>query len=932
MRAVEAAMRLGWFLPCATLCFVLKESPERMYANFVPIFDDVFVGLSRAGRDLTDLSVETHFGDTNSLNLGVLISEKKHAEHSEEGVLKAVAAPKSTKKQKEFIPSPVDEMAERIGKSLGKFGRQWQNHLNVGGQVEGEPDVLLRGDVQQAAEFVVRASQAVVSEGPREIATHHAVSHNGAAALQTDIIDVSTFPTLTKQSQSPIPYKELEQTTEATLESEGNKNFKAIRANNRPPKKPPVVLTHQIERGTGKVILPHYKTSHHDRLRPERKMSQSRLRDLHPPQNRHRLPPPSAPLAPPSPQELARHANLWLLEMARAGNKHKAKATASVASFGIATRSTTIETTTTTKTTATATSLKMEVDELRNIPDLFETLPKPSHLRDHSNRAEQLVTSETREITYTSSSPRVPFSADMNPTTGLMGNELGLVDTLFRDDVANVGLEEKVESEEGDTMIVHVPENTARATRLVGRSNQSLAHDYREDLGVVAREIHPNNGLIYSPSGDEVEDHLDFEDSTRNYNQLVETLYRAPVESPTTTPQPIHPLIVYGTQMNRDSERRRAKKGKSIDDFVPSMRISNTVNPGDAIFYSNRPLSDSEYSRAVEVGSKFHAPNNLIPVDNPVAKKTLGKDDEDAGGFRSPRRSDYNVKRKFTGSGDEEKPIIFPKEENKKINFKPSTQIRKFYHSSEDKFSPMDNDINTLLLTATARADAITRPSVKFTSTTAKTTASTTKTPSKHEGLAGNPRWPKSKSQPQRRKKLGGNLVTHSKSGADYFRVASSIPKVAHTSHTRPRHHETVDEEDTASALNVIPPPPSKLLPPPKKSAIAKTAQKELFDGAGGGRLIDREGLLKALMKARDRGGLGTRASSAAESGAWSGGPTLTSRLQLPQLPTSLALLTKHPLVPENLMRYVDKGFKMVTKWLPGGLAFLGPERQFYLQ
>ena len=918
MRAVEAAMRLGWFLPCATLCFVLKESPEgmeRMYGNFVPIFDDDFVGLSRTGRDLTDLSVETHFGDSNSLNLGGLRSEKKYLQHSE------VAAPKVTKKQKEFIPSPVDEMAERIGKSLGPFGRQWENHLNTGGRPETEPDVLLGSDVQQAAEFVVRASQAVVSEGPREVATHHAVSHNGAAALQTDIIVVSTFPTPTKQS--PIPYKELEQTTEASLKSEGEKDFEAIHANNHPSKKPSVVLPHLIERGTGRVILPHYNTSNRDRLRPE-KVSQSRLRDLHPPQNRRRPPPspsPFPPRGPPSPQELARHANVWLLEMARAGNKHREAA--SVATLGITTRSTTIKTTTTTTTTA---SLMKEVYEIRTSPDLFETLPKPSHLRDNSSRGEHLATSETQKITsYASSLPILPLSVD------LVGNELERVDTLFRNDLAHVGLVEKVEVEEGDTQIVDVTENNARATKLVGQSDQRLAQEIR-DLGAVTREKQPNNGFTSSTSRAEVEDNLAFEDSTRNYNQLVETLYRGHVASPITTPQPVRPLLVYGTQINRNSERKRTDKGKSVDDFVPSMRISNSVNPGEAIIYSNRPLSDSEYSRAVEAGSKFHAPNNLIRVDNPVAKKTLSEHDEDAGGFRSPRRSDYNVNRKFTNSDDKEKLIIFPKEKDEKINFKPSTQIRKFYLSSEDKFSPMDNDINTLLLTATARADGITRPSSKVSTTTAKTTATTTKTPSKHKSLEGNPRWPKSKPRQERRRKIIGNIVPSSKSEADYFSsssVASNIPQAAHTR----LRHQVAAEENIVSALNVIPPPPSKLLPPPKKSPIAKTAQKELFDGAGGGRLIDREGLLKALMKARDRGGLGMGAPPAAgESGPRSGVSTPASKLQLPQLPTPLALLTNHPLAPVNLMRYVDQGLKMVTKWLPGGLAFLGPERQYYVQ
>lgn len=914
MRAVEAAFRLGTL--CFVLreggCFVLREGVERMYQ--VPIFYDDLDGLSRTGRDLTDLSAETHFGDSNSLNLGGLISEKKRYD---EGDLKAAVAPKSTK-EKEFIPSPVDEMAGRFGKSLGQFGRQWQNQLDVGGRAE-EPDVLLGSDVQQpAAEFVVRASQAVVSEGPREVATHHAVSHNGAASLQTDIIDVSTFPTPTKQS--PIPYKELEQTTETNLKSE----------------KPPLVLPHLIERGTGQVILPHYKTSTRDRLRPERKMSQSGLRDLHPTQNRYRVPPPPPPprRTPPSPQELARHANLWLLEMARADNKRRAKGTASVETIGITTRSTTIKTTTTTRTTTTRTtttrttttavSPMMKVDELRTIPDLFETLPKPSHLRDRENPAEQLVTSETQKVTYTSSSPRVPISADMNIATGLMRNELDQVDTLLRHDLANDGLE-KVEAEEGDTKIVNVYDNNAGTTRLVGQTNQRLS---------VARKIQPSYDVLSSPSRTKVEDnHLNFEDSTINYNQLVETLYRGHVEGPTTTPQPPLPLLVYGTQIHSKRERKSTNKGKSVDDFVPSMRISNSGSPGEAIFYSNRPLSDNEYSRAVEVGSKFHAPNNLIPVDNPVAKKTLSKHDEEAGSFRSPRRSDYNVERKFTGSDDVGKPIIFPKNEDEKMNFRPSTQIRKFYLSSEEQFSPMDNDINTLLLTATARNDdGVTGPPVTVSTGTAKMTATTANKPSKHEGLEDYPRWPKSKS----REKLSENLVTNSISETtDYFRssrVASNIPEAVHS---RPSH-QAAAEEETASALNVIPPPPSKLLPPPKVGqGGAKTAQKELFDLAGGGRLIDREGLLKALLaraRHRDRGGPATGAPLSGESGARSGVSTLPSRLQLPQFPTPLSLLAKHPLAPVNLMRYVDQGFKMMTKWLPGGLAFSGPERQYHIK
>ena len=44
------------------------------------------------------------------------------------------------------------------------------------------------------------------------------------------------------------------------------------------------------------------------------------------------------------------------------------------------------------------------------------------------------------------------------------------------------------------------------------------------------------------------------------------------------------------------------------------------------------------------------------------------------------------------------------------------------------------------------------------------------------------------------------------------------------------------------------------------------------------------------------------------------------------------SLLAKHPLAPVNLMRYVDQGFKMMTKWLPGGLAFSGPERQYHIK
>ena len=912
-------MRLGWFLPCATLCFVLKESPEgmeRLYINFVPIFDDDFVGLSRTGRDLTDLSVESHFGDSHILSVSNLITAKKHAAHSEEGSLQEVSPQKTMKKMKKFVPSPVDEMAERIGKSLGQISGQWPNNLITGGQSEREPapDVLLGSEVQQTAEFVVRASQAVVSQGPREVATHHAVSHNGAAALQTDIIDVSTFPTPTMQS--PIPYKELEQTTEASLKSEGETDFD-IRGLNHTSKRPSVVLTHLVETGTGRVILPHYRTAYQNRRKPQKTVSQFRLADLPPSKIRHGLPaPPSSPQAPPSPQELAHHADLWLSKIARAGNKHRAKATPPAATLGSTTPSTiksTIQTTTT-------------ANDL--IPDLFETLPKPSHLRDHSDPREQLVTSETKKIAYVSSSPKVPFSADMNPTTDVAGNDLELDDT-FRNSLANVRLEEKVEAEEDDSKIGIVDENNVRTTEVAGQSDQSNAQDIK-DLRAEATETQ-RNSLTSPPSRTYFEDHSVFQDSTSDYRPLVETFRPGHVASP----RPVRPLLVYGTPTRTNSEGVKTEKSKSIDDFVPSMPISNSVNPGDAIFYSNRPLSDSEYSKAVGAGSKFHAPYNLIPVDNPVDKQTLIKNKENVSSFRSPRRSDYNVNDKFITGDVEEKSIIFPEDEGEKNNFKPSTPIRKFENgilSSEDKFSPMDNDINTLLLSATARAEGIIRPSLKGSTTRANTIATITKTSSKQTGLEENPRWPKSKPRQQRKKKLSGNLVTTFKPSADYIsssRVASNIPKLAQTR----LRHQMVGEEDTVSALNVIPPPPSKLLPPPKQSPIAQTAQKELFDGAGGGRLIDREGLLKALMKARDRDGFGTGAPSAAgESGPRLGVLTGAPSLQLPRFPTPLALLNNNPLASVSLMRYVDQGFKMVTKWLPGGLPFLGTARQYYAQ
>ena len=886
MWPLGAAMRLGWFLPCATLCFVLKERPEGvelLYGKFVPIFDDDFVGLSRTGRDLTDLSVESHFGDLNSLNLGGINSDKGSSEHPKENAPMVAAASKAQKQQKEFIPSPIDEMVERIGKSLGRHG---QNHLSIGGgrrELEPAPDVVLGSDVHKSVEFVVRASQAVAGVGPREVATHHAVSHNGAAALQTDIIDVSTFTTPT--GQSPIPFKELEQTTEGSLDSGKVGDLHEIRANDL-PKKLPLVLPHQIERGTGRVILPHYKTSDRDRLKSERKVPEGPIRDIRPSKNQHRLTSPHR--ASPSLQELAHHTNLRLLKKARDRTNHKTKAAASAATPDLPSRST---------------PTMMEGDERKLMPDLFETLPKPSHLRDHSNRREQLVTSETQKITHTPSSTRGPFAADLNSSIpDLVGNELQ-VENSFRKDKADVAPALKFEAEVADTGMNYDAGKDDGATTIVDQSGHGLEQD-NWDLGTRVPKKQPKDGLTIQPIRTKVGDKLPFEDNTRNYNQLVETPDRGQASSPTSTPPPVRPILVYGAHIKRATEGKKTREDKIVDDFVPSMRISNSLNPGDAIFYSNRPLSDSEYSKTMDTGSKVHVPYNLIPVDKPVSKDTLGKNKNyaGAGGFRSPRRSDFNKHGNFS-DGIDGKTITFPKEEEN-MNFEPSTEIKQFDPNLEDKFSPMENDINTLVLTATARADGVNRPPFHV--------STTTKKPLHHNGLEDNPRWPLSKPKSQPHQKLDGKMPED-----DHFsltKVPSTIPQ---STLTWPEHHDTI------TPLNVIPPPPTKLLPPPKKSRVAKTAQKELFDGAGGRRLIDREGLLMALMKARDRGSLKTGAFSPDESRARYGESTATSKLQLPPR-------TNHSLIPANLMQYVDQGLKMMTRWLPGGLAFLAPERQYY--
>ena len=882
MGAVEAATWLWCFLvlPCATLCLVLGESPkdmERLYSNFVPIFDDDFVGRSRTGKHLSDLSLETQFGDSNSLNLGDIISEKMH---SVESVLDEVAAPKASKMPKDFFPSPVDEMADRIGKTLdGHFSGQWQNRLKVG-EDNDEPDVLIGSD----PEFVVKASQAVVGEEPREVATHHSMSHNGGATLQMDIVDVSPFQTSTMQS--PIPYKELEQTTKASPlgKEEG------VRAT---PANDPFVVPHQVERETGKIILPHYKTasSHRHRQRPKRrKLPQFHLENGNPPSLEYRPRPTTPPSLPPSQQSRMKYLNEKVtptttgaagplapqesahrgLEMAPSGSDRFAAADAT-ASTAAATPIPVL--TTTTATITKMATLITEADAVKNISELFETLPKASHLT-------------------ASVAPEVPLIKDLSATQ------------VLKDEFTRNGFDKGGDQE---------TETSYKRTGSVKSRPGAPRHvDQFSPDNLVAYETKQDASLVYPTPGSEVAVNL----GSAIYNQLAANLYQQRVDSPTTARQ-IEPLIVYGTHRNTKTK----KKGKSIDDFVPSIRISNSVNPGDAIFYSSRPMSDSEYSQAVELGSLFHAPDSLIRVDQPIDKKPYStKRDGGIRGFRS----DYSVARKLTYN-DRKKGVIFPTGEKKKNKFEPSVKIENFYLNSEEEYNKMKVS-NSVELTATERSDSITSSPDKLVSTTAKTKKSTTKRPSVRKDLSDNPRWPKSNHPPQRRKTMGGSVPTDSESKTDFssFRAANQRPQTAKIRLSG--EEAAVDYLNDVQADGVLTITPRELLPPPKKSPIAKTAQKELFDGAGGGGLIEREGLLKALIRVGKKDYL--RKAFSAASATASGVTSQASMLQVPDWQTTLA---KHPLAPGNLMWYVDQGFRMVTKWMPRSLTFLGPERQYYL-
>ena len=873
MEAVEAATRLWCFLllPCATLCLVLGESPkdmERLYSNFVPIFDDDFVGRSRTGRHLADLSLETHFGDSNSLNLGELISEKRHPV---ERVLNEVAAPKPSKMPKDFFPSPVDKMADRIGKTLA--GGQWQNRLKEG--EDDEPHVLIGSD----REFVVKARHAVVSEEPREVATHHSLSHNGGARLQMDIVDVSPFQTSTMQS--PIQYKELEQTTEASLVPLGKEGVRATPAND------PFVMPHQVERGTGKIILPHYKTasSHHQRQRPKRrKLPQYHFGNVNPLSLEYRTRPTTPPSLPPSQQNRMKYRNAKVIptmtdasgpvapqeKRPQRGNMRPLEMAPSGGDMSAATDVKASIAATPIPPTATIT----EADAFKNIPELFETLPKASHLT-------------------ASAAPEVPLMKNQSASQ------------VLKDEFTRNGFDK--EGDQG-TETSNKRTGSVKSRPEAGHVDQFSPNNLADE-SFVAYETKQNSSLIYSTPRSEVADNL----GSAIYNQLAANLNQQRVVSPTTARQ-IEPLIVYGTHRNINT----IKKRRRIDDFVPSIRISNSVNPGDAIFYSNRPMSDSEYSQAVEAGSLFHAPDNLIRVDQPVAKKPYSTKRD--GGIRGSR-SDYNVAQKLTRN--DHKGVIFPTDEKKKNMFEPSVQIEQFYLDSEDEYNEMKVS-NSVELTATERLDSITSSPAKLISATAKTNTSTTKRPSERKDLSDNPRWPKSNYPPQQRKKVSGNVLTHSESKTDFssFRVAKRRPQ---TAKIRPGGQEAAfDYLNDIHADGVL------TIPPPKKSQIVKTAQKELFDDAGGRRL-KREGLLNSLMRVGKKDNLWKTFSVASATGSGVTSPR-TSKLLAPDFQATLAPLAKHPLAPGNLMWYVDQGFRMVTKWVPSSLTFLGPERQYHLK
>ncbi len=841
---------------CVAAGFVLEDHPEdtdRLFSNFVPIFDDDNVGFSfssgryaRAGRQL-DFSQSGDAGG-NSLNL-----DQVRGGDSGTNALKVLKAPDMSKERREgaFLPSPVDEMAERIGKSL-------KSEIIVGNKIqrkagdaekkkeEEEPMVLLHQDGQMA-EFLVGASQTF--HDPPVVATHQSVhtttikrkddepeekpqlSASTRRRYSTTIEVVSPRSSgpdeVSPTVQTPIPHRQIEKTTK-----------RAPVASKNP--KVDVVLPHMIDLHSGHIVLPHHTKGQRARRRNKSKSKLQRLRsDVY--ENAVLSTNPTRPSEPAdvSPHELAIQANQWLMHLA---NQHRKRAKATATTKQSPASTTTPPPRTTSVEGLPSPAFLVAAEEPIDAP------PSDQNVVQGGNRDERLLTLESQKsLSPTSNS--VGFSPDLD--RDIFGTEPAsgdYFDTIFRQHV-----------------------------------EKAIAQD--EGSGHEAARFERDN-----PLGDD-------------------TLFRDQVDDGKLLPPP-RPLRDIGNGFSSNGME------DGDDDFRPSLQIFNDANPGEAIYYSNSPMSDTEFAKMMELESNFlRMQRSLIKVDEPVAVATQTSVMSDklqpppppfathAHHVRQPRRNHRKRPKKPKAS----RKIAFPKDRVDRIDIDsaPSDSRPLVFRPSarETLYSQTNSDFNPIQLVSSPNLsghNAIAAYSPELTTVTIRTTLATTtpttattppptpQTTTTPPRLVDRPRWPLS----NRKRQKNGDKEPSGSGSRDRRRVATGIPKAA----LRELGSKSAEVDVDPSTRNTIS-PPSRLLPPLLKDSPPQTAQKQFFGGAAKSSL-DSNALFDAIVRARKAALPQPHASHPPLQ------PTFKSRL----------------FDLDAAARYVDKGFRTVTKWLPGGI------------
>jgi hypothetical protein len=938
-------------LPGLASCFILDDNPEdtdRVFSNFVPIFDDDSVGIShryRSGRELVH-------GAGNNIVLGNLGSD--HQEDADTSSAAIVSkSPIGDKKKDEsesddgFVASPVDEMAERIGKVIMQFSNRRHQLDREEEPTFEEPAVLIHND-GQVAEFVVRTKQSFAGDPP-VVATHQAVHRkkvNQALSSTTrqygTMVEVvsPSIPESTKKpveaEQTTIPHREIER-TERPPKKVIHATLKKFHGPQRPQNnilgartKEQLILPHRLDPKTGQIILPHHRS--HLR-KPPPQPSPHQTRPL-PPQQRplspqqRPLPPQQRPLPPPQRRPPSQHRPLpkqrkeefesqkpdpqktrtaVLTNEIQIGQQQQQVTAASAAKLSVSPHELAkqanqwllgVGLNTQVAITTAATTPHAPSGSPPKPPSAdhttAESLPTPAFHRapkklgEKTDIKDNFIAQESQSVLAATSS----LSTDLGVTEGSAFPTERFFDTLFRGHVENEEVEEEEEEEEERGR----PPRSHNFDALDTVDTNNHVHTlFRENLKDAKQE---NFGSHFRNLPAVPEAHV--LDVTGSFGDLLKSL---------PTPQgPVQKTIRSFGLNHPDSFKPSPDDGA----FRPSMQIPEYGDPGEAIFYSSRPLTDEEFTKVRKLESNFLAPRSLVRVDQPVSN-SIRVEQQLTPPFNSRRpRRNYQSSRRLLPPRPATSRLNFPTE---RIDSRIDTDVT--YDDTSIRFEPSMpvgvGDFNPLNLKG--ELEPLARNDLLQTGTTTAETTKTVKrrisikTSSKMDKLAENPRWPFS--DPNRRKVLPASALEEKFKGSwsgnnvvDLSRVSSSIPKAVRQE-LEPKD-DYYDYEDTA--LSIVP-PPSILLPPLPRKSPALTAQSKLF---GGSDSADKKALLEALIKARQAGPLP--------------GPLRSPAPPSPPAPKSLSSSFKirHPLFGEiDVGRYVDQGYKTVSKWLPSGFSAL---------